>query len=238
MESIVSPSFIKQKARQLKKERSISQSQALDEAVRLFGYSNYKHYLNVLEINQKHKEILLQNISAEKDASKKKKLAFSFIQNFKIPFHEQLNILKLFKNPHAMQTLCKKLNLMKDEIESYLFNDFLTDEGQFEIDFLAPNHMAKKLSINNLTYEIHGDSLFVDGNYVLTTECEFELDENDPISKDDRFNHQEFNGSFEIEIDTTKKITIVHSDISTDNASGFTEEEIEDYYSRFPDDDS
>ncbi len=68
--SLVSPSFIKQKAKQLKREKSLSQSQALNEAVQLFGFSNYKNYLNILEDNCKQSKVLInnliKNISSEK----------------------------------------------------------------------------------------------------------------------------------------------------------------------------
>lgn len=47
-ESIALLSFLKQRARQLKKEKSLRSCQALDEAARELGYSNYKNYLNVL----------------------------------------------------------------------------------------------------------------------------------------------------------------------------------------------
>jgi type II secretory pathway pseudopilin PulG len=64
--SLVSPSFLKQKARQLKKEKSLSQSQALNEAAQHFGFSNYKNYLNVLEGNQKQSNPPIErNVSGE-----------------------------------------------------------------------------------------------------------------------------------------------------------------------------
>lgn len=40
------------------------------------------------------------------------------------------------------------------------------------------------------------DTLIVDGQYHLKTEFEFEIDEDDPISKDERFNDREVFGSF------------------------------------------
>jgi len=218
MSSIVSQSFFKQKARQIKKEKSLSQHQALDQAAREFGYSNYKNYLNVLEANrnqskQPPKEVLLKNISSENDMTKKVNLAISFIQGFEISFQDLLDILKLFQHSEKdIQFLCEKSNL-KDEIQSYLLNDFLTDEGKDEVHFRQPYFIAKEISLIDLTYEIDEDMLRVDGNYNLKTKFEFEMEEDDPLSKDDRFNDRQLFGSFGITIDRNKKINITHSDI-------------------------
>jgi hypothetical protein len=185
-------------------------------------------------------EVLLENISSENDISIKMELAISFIQNYKMPFRNLLEILKEFTHSEeSIQTLCEKLNLMRDEIQSFLFNDFLTEEGKEEINFRAPYFIAKNISVSGLTYELDGDMLCVDGDYVLKTEFEFELDKKDSTSKDERFEDREFNGTFGVEIDMNKKITFVHSDMCVDNGltpmHGFTKEEIEDYYKRFPD---
>ncbi len=222
MKSIISPSFLKQKARQLKKEKSINQHQALDEAAKLYGFSNYKHYLNVLEMVSKRKVAHFKNISFEKDLFKKIELTVNYIHNFKMPFHEQLEVIQLFHDPAAVQSLCEKLGLMKGEIEQFLFNDFLTDEGKYEITFRAPHFIAKKLATSDLTYEIQDGVLCVDGQYILTTEFEYELDASDPISKDERFNDRELFGHFEVRVDKNKKITIEHSDIGEEIDGSFS----------------
>lgn len=234
--SIVSPSFLKQKARNLKKEKSLSHSQALDEVAREYGYSNYKNYLNILDANSKksmHPEILLKNLSSENDLSKKVALTISFIKDFKIPFHEQLDILKFFQHSHELgqhpdfewlddvHFVSEKLNLMNDEIQQYLLDDFLTDEGIAEIHFMQPHFKAKEVSLSELTYELDRDMLVVDGQYNLKTEFEFEMDEDDPISKDKRFNDREVFGSFGVNIDRNKKITITHSSITEENGGIF-----------------
>ncbi len=215
MESIISPSFLKQKARQLKKGKSINQHQALDEAAKLYGFSNYKHYMNVLEAGCKRKDAHFKSLSFEKDIAKKIELAINFFNNFKVPFREQLEVLMLFQaSPSAVQTLCEKLELMKDELEQFLFNDFLTDEGKYEITYRAPHFIAKKLATSDLTYEIRDGALCVDGQYILTTEFEYELEADDPISKDERFNDRDFDGCFGVAIDMNRKISFVHSDMS------------------------
>ncbi|ARG98265.1 hypothetical protein [Legionella micdadei] len=240
----VSPTYLKQEAKKLKKSHGLLMSNALDEISKKYGFSNYRHYLNIYESNLKQsrstKEILLKNISLEKDMTKRVELAIQFIQSVKIPLRDLLDILEQFQHSaKAIQMICKKLNVMKSEIQKFLLNYFFTDEGQYEINFRASNFVAKEISVTNLTYEIQNGMLYVDGNYNLTTEFEFELDKNDPISEDDRFKNRRFDGSFGVEIHRDKKINFVHFDMSMDNGlipmHGFTEMEVEDYYKNFPD---
>lgn len=49
----ISPTYLKQKAKKLKKSHNLSMCLALDEVSRFYGFSNYRHYLNVFESNQK-----------------------------------------------------------------------------------------------------------------------------------------------------------------------------------------
>jgi hypothetical protein len=243
----VSPTFLKQEAKKIKKNQGLSMSKALDEVSKKYGFSNYRHYLNVYELNRTQstssKEVLLNTLSLEKDIVKKMEMVISFIKDFKIPFRDVLEILKSFHNSEeAIQAICERLNLMKNEIQTFLFNDFLTDEGQSDINLRAPNFIAKEVSISDLIYELGGNMLYIDGNYVLTTESEYEFmcDEDDPIRKDERFKDREFEGSFEIKIDKNKKITMEHSSMSTNDRltpmRAFTEEDVEEHYKRFPED--
>lgn len=213
-------SILKKKAKQLKKENSLTWHQALDDAAKEFGYSNFKNYQNISEagVNQYKVavEAILKNMSLEKDMFKKMELVISFMQNYEAPFRDLLNILKQFQNSEAaIQNVCEKLNVMEEEIRLFLFNHFLTEKGEYEINFRAPNFIARELSISDLTYEIDETLLCVDGNYVLTTKFEFELDENEPGNTNDFFKDREFDGYFEVEIDLNKEITFVHSDMST-----------------------
>lgn len=245
-QSFVSPTFLSQRARQLKKEKSLSQHQAYDEAARELGYANYKNYLNILEANSKHKKVLLKNVYSEKDMFKKVDLAVAFIQNFKIPFHEQLDILKLFQNSEEdaqfvyeklnlssglhdliqpwLQLVCEKLNFMKDEIQSHLFEDFLLGEGKDELHDLHPYFVAKEVSISELMYEVRENTLWVfDADYKLKLQFDFENIEfeNEEDRKDSRFNDREMFGSFGVTIDQNKKITFEHSDIGEESGDGF-----------------
>lgn len=255
--SFVSPSFLKQKARQLKKEKSLSQSQALDEAARQLGFSNYKNYLNISEANKKQSKppiaVLLKNISSEKDMFKKMDLAISSIINFKIPFHDQLDILKLFQHSDdfdgsydsdtqavceklklsedlrykvygvqpCLQFVCEKLNLMKDEIQSYLLKELLTDDDSGGIHDIHPeidsadDVITKEFSLKDLIYNIDENILRVEGDYNHKLEFDFEniqVEEGED-HKHAGFNDHEMSGSFGVEIDSNKKITLVHSDM-------------------------
>lgn len=236
-------SVIKKRARQLKNENSLTWHQALDASAKEFGYTNYQNYKNISEANLRQyksvMEIFLKDISLETDLSKKIELAISSMEKYETPLRDLFDILTQFQHSEdIIQTVCEKLSLMKNEIQLFLFNDFLTEEGKYELNFRAPNFIAKEISISELTYEFNDSVLYVDGNYILKTEFEFELDENDPISKDERFNDREFEGSFGLEIDANKEITFMHSDMSTDNGlsslHGFTEGEVEEYYKCCP----
>ena len=229
--SLVSPSFLKQIARNLKKQKSLSQSQALDEASKHYGFSNYKNYLNTLEINRKQlasiKKVLLRTISLENNMSKKVELAVSFIKKFQVPFHDLLDIYKLFqRSKKDLQFICGQSNL-QDEIQIYLLNDFRTIDGQAEIESLYEYYRAKNLSLKDITYEIDGDMLCVDGMYDLTIEF------NDDYKGLPHFEDHSLFGSFEVTIDRNKKITLVNSDIGEERGI-ITEDELEEYYKRFP----
>ncbi|HFE6147623.1 TPA: hypothetical protein ACF9U4_001661 [Legionella pneumophila] len=262
--TLVLQSFLQQKARQLKKEKSIRQNQAYDEAARSFGYSNYKEYLHDLKDKNRIKEILLLNIHSEKDMFKKMELGISFIQNVNIPFHEQLTILKLFQNSKEdhqkayaklhvkkdlhdlikypwLQLICEELSFMKDEIQSHLFEDFRTGEGKVDIEDIAPNFIPKDISIHDLMYKIEDDKLSVfEADYKVNLVYDFENIGlvNDDDYKDEQFNDRQISGSFGVEIDRNKQITYLHSDIGLDYGyipkTEFTENEIENYYNHFP----
>ncbi|MFO2857372.1 hypothetical protein SCN05_02420 [Legionella pneumophila serogroup 1] len=262
--TLVLQSFLQQKARQLKKEKSIRQNQAYDEAARSFGYSNYKEYLHDLKDKMRIKEILLLNIHSEKDMFKKIELAIAFLKNINIPFYEQLTILKLFqdaKKDHKkayaklnlnkdihdlidypwLQLICEQLSFMKDEIKTHLFEDFRTGEGKEDIEDIAPNFIAKDISISDLMYRIEDDKLLIfEADYKVNLIFDFEniklVSEDD--YKDERFNDRQISGSFGVEIDRNKQITYLHSDIGLDygyiSKTEFTEDEIENYYNHFP----
>lgn len=244
-------SVLEKRARELKKEKSLKLHQARDEAAKEFGFSNFEHYKNTSEAEIKqHKstlEALLRNISLEDDVFKKMELAISFIQSHETPFRDLLDILKLFQHSHELgehpdfewlddvHFVCAKLNLMKDEIRSHMFNEFLTGECENSIHDCYPYFTAKELSVSDITYEISENSIFVDGNYHLTVES----GASEQLKKENsHLRDGELEGSFGIIIDKNKKMTLDHSDISDvtgENMGGpFTEEEVEENYNRLP----
>ena len=182
-------SILKKRAKQLKKEKFLSWHQALDEASKEFGFSNYKNYKNIFEA----------------------------------------------QHTEAMEYCLKEIS---PKIESFMLKTFLEDKGRAEINFRAPYFIAKEVSINDLAYETNETGLYIAGNYILKAEFEFGLDENDPISKDARFNDREFDGWFGVKIGKDKKIILMFSDMDIYDQltpmCGFTREEIEDYYTHFP----
>jgi hypothetical protein len=212
--SLVSPSYLKQKARQLKRDNSLSQSQALDEAARQFGFSNYKNYLNLLNANNKLPlEDYLKRMYAENDMLQKMDIAISLVQNYEISFQVLLEILKQFQDSQeAMRSLIEKSKL-KNDIQSFLLDDLRADEGK-EIEMYAPYFTATQISLSNLVYEIDEDMLCVDGDYNIKLEFDGEIPED---YKDyPHFEVRSMFGNFEIEIDKNKNISIENSSIGHD----------------------
>lgn len=212
--SLVSPSYLKQKARQLKRDNSLSQSQALDAAAQQFGFSNYKNYLNLLEANNKQPiEDYLKKISTENDMSLKMDITVSLIQNYEVPFQVLLEILKQFQHsPEAIRSLCEKSKLTND-IQSFLLDDLRADEGK-EIEMYAPYFSITQLSLSNLIYEIDDDLICVDGDYTIKLEFDGEVPEE--YKNYPHFEVRSMFGNFEIEIDKNKNMSIENSSIGHD----------------------
>lgn len=240
----VSLRFLKQQARKLKKRNNLILAEALDEISKNYGFSNYRHYINVYKSNRNRSKIsiavFLDNLSLEHDSSKKLPLAISYIQSAKLHFSDLLEILKQFQHSGKdMQAICEHQSLMKNEIQSFIFEDFLTGEGEYELNFRSPHTKPKQISLSNFTYEIDEDMLIVEGNYFLKANFQFAAADNDRSSEAHQHPDFEYDGSFEVEVDRNKFITFRHSDMSMYDKSspmgGFTIEDIEEYYTRFPD---
>lgn len=240
----VSPRFLKQQARILKKSNNLILAKALDEVSKNYGFSNYRHFINVYKSNQKRSkisiEVFLERLLLEHDSSNKLTLAMSYIQSAKCHFSDLLEILKQFQHSSKdLQTICEQQSLMKKEIQSFIFEDFLTGEGDYELNFRSPHTKPKQISLSNLTYEIDESILVVEGNYLLKANFEFAASDNDRCNENHQYPDFEYDGSFEIEVDRYKLITFRHSDMSMYDKStpigGFTIDEIEEYYTRFPD---
>jgi hypothetical protein len=220
MITLISPTFLKQEAKKLQKSLGLTWHEALNEISKKYGFSNWKHFLNV-------SEALKQKLSLENDMSKKIEFVFPFLQSSQMPFHEQLDILKLFQHPEDKQAMCEKWNLMKDEMHGALFNEFLTEEGKYEIHFRHPEYIAKEISLRDIEYELKGNMLCVDGEYELkikfdsegiyivegSERIKFGSEVPDRYKELPHFKERVLSGSFGIKIDSNKKITIPHLNI-------------------------
>lgn len=208
MTSLVSPSFIKQKARQLKKEKSISLHQAYDEAVAPYGFANYKNYLNALKIKSNlplSREDIYKNFFLEKDVSKKEYLAVSYIHSFNPPFLEFLQIIKEFKTSEkVIQHLCSQSALQND-IQKSLLSYFLESKIDIQALPLMEGFVAKNVSVRSLAYKFDQSHILIIGKYQL--EFEFEIEVPEDSKHLPHFRRDPMFGTFEARIDKDKKIT-------------------------------
>lgn len=207
----VSPSFLKQEAKKLKKSLKISHHDALDEASRRFGFSNFRHYLNFSEKFHSTKELVLQEFPSKNNIAQKIELEIPVVHNSQMSFSEQLETLKLYQHSDDFQSTCQKWELMKNEIQTSLFNEFLTETGKYEIDFRHPYFIAKEISLSALRYEIKRDTLCVDGDYDL--KIKFGSEVPDHYKGEPHFEERVLSGSFGIKIEKNKEITIPHLNI-------------------------
>jgi hypothetical protein len=227
MITLVSPKFLKQEAKKLKKILGISHCEALDEVSKKYGFSNYRHFLNFYEKSKLSKNLVLKSISLKNDMSKKIEFEIPCLENSQMSFHKQLEILKFFQDSDHVQAMCEKWDLMKDKMQSALFDEFLTEQGLYEIDFRHPYFIAKEISVSDLMYEIKGDVLCVDGDYDLKIKfdsegftliegselIEFGSEVPDRYKEQPHFKERFLSGSFGIKIDMNKKIIIPHLNI-------------------------
>lgn len=115
---------------------------------------------------------------------------------------------------------------MKDEIQAYFIKDVNTDENRWCLNDIHPDiiniddFIAKEAAVNNLIYQIDKDTLSVEGDYKIIFKLHGDKlipeNEDDPhyeYFKNEHHKDREMSGSFGVEIDINKKITIVHSDM-------------------------
>lgn len=209
MITMISPTFLKQEAKKLKKRLGISHLKALDEISKKYGFANFRHFLNFYE---KSKSSEACNEISRKKNSPIIHTDSHLYQIANLSFDKQMEILKLYQDSEDIQSTCKKWNLMKDEIQRALFNEFLTDVGEYEIQFRHPYFIAKELNLNELEYEIKGEMLCIDGHYELT--IKFDSDDiPDNYKNEPHFKDRILSGSFGIMIDLNQAVTIDHLNI-------------------------
>jgi hypothetical protein len=213
--SPVSPSFLKQRARQIKKEKSLTQHQALDEAAKELGHSNYKNFLNILDMGQPQPKPATEDqmqalwLDKQKEMTKKLYSILPLFENFKISFQDLFNSLnEIKKSKNTVQSICEK-SALKEYLELYFLIYALRDE-EGEVDDYMPYHIAKKASLKNVIYKFKKDKIFVEGEYDLKLEFGFDYDKED---KHPTFQDEEMSGYFELTIDSDKNINIEEMDI-------------------------
>ena len=211
-QSPVSSSFLKQRARQIKKEKSLSQHQALDEAAKEFGFSNYRHYLNQSEASSK--DAVFQAVFAEQDTAKRLGLAISYLQKYEIPFHDLFDVLKLFRqSEEALNSICEKTSL-KDDVQKFLLKFFQDFKRDLQVLPMREHFVAKDISVRDFFYEMRENALFVGCNYDLEFKFEFEVPEE--MKNEPHFHREPMVGDVAITIDRSKIMTIGNPSIGED----------------------
>ena len=213
--SLVTATFLKQKARQLKKEKNISLHQALDEISKEFGFSNYRHYINQLESNRPQAgiESVLKYLSMEKDESKKIEFAVLFVQNNNISFPNMFNLLEQFQqSKNAVQLICE--NSAFDYVaETSMLNYFLQSKEDLQALPLREHFVAKNIIIENLVYELITERLNITGLYTIEFEFEFLSEVEEEMRNMSHFKRDPMFGKFEMTIDRNRQVTIANPSI-------------------------
>jgi hypothetical protein len=202
MHTIISPTFLKQEAKKLQKTLGLpTRHEALDKICQVHGFVSWRHYLNVYKKLKKQLPKKPSKIEFE----------LPFLEDSTLSFEEQFDILKLFQQTQDMQSTCQKWKLMQDEIRYAVFNEFLTEEGKYEISFRHPYYRAKTISVKDLEYELKGNLLCIDGEYDLI----LEFDEEVPILYHNlpHFENHMLSGSFGIRIDKDIQVLVPHLNI-------------------------
>lgn len=212
----VPQSVLRQKAKQIKRERLLSLHRALDEASIYFGFSNYKNYLNLSDLNREKREAYsvkcLEKLRSEKDSQIAKNLSAvtSFQQKFEEFMPKLISFLAKAQDAgRDIQLLCEKQPNLKSCIESHLLKEFLEDMGGV-VDDYAQYHLPKEVSVTNLTYRFAVEDLRIEGDCELKLEFAFSHTED---IEDEFFKDRSMHGSFDLSIDRDGFIIIDHLEI-------------------------
>lgn len=213
--SPVTPSYLKQVAKKIKKEKDISHHQALDEAAMQLGHSNYKNYLNALEEHRPkpqpatEEQIEALRLDKQNEVMKRLNQVVPLFENFTMPFQDLLSSLNQSRHSkNEVQLICDNSGLKK-YLELYFLIESLRDE-EGEIDDYAIYHIPKTVELKNLVYKFKKDRILVEGEYDLKLEFGFDYDKGD---KHPTFKDEEMFGSFELSIDANKEINVDIHDI-------------------------
>jgi hypothetical protein len=219
----VSPSFLKQEAKKLKKEKGISHSEALNEAAKLHGFSGYKHYLNELESHRRNedpisKEGIFERILQEKNDAKKLDLAVSYVHFGKMPFPELFKVLSQFKSEKDIHYLCIQSTL-PGEVRRSLLNYFLESKEDVQLLPGREHFVAKNVIVEDLKYSLLANELIIVGDYTIEFAFEHEIDEQ--IKDLPHFRREPMFGDFCMSFKMDGKIDIENPSICEDDEDGF-----------------
>lgn len=216
---VVSRSFIKQRAKQLKKEKGISLHEAYNEAVRPFDYANYKHFLNESESNHRQQaqskiEALLRKLSSEKEIARKLELAIPFVQNNKMSFPDMFDVFEQFRqSAEAVQTICRNSFFLDHVVNTMMLEYFRQSKGDVQLLPLKEHFVVKNIVVEDLECELLTERLNVRGLYTIEFEFEHFSDLEEDMKHLPHFNRDPMFGQFEMTLDRNKQVTIANPTI-------------------------
>ncbi|GEM_PF-6161985 len=233
MKKPVPLSHVQRKAKQLKKENpDLKHHQALDEAAKSFGNTNFKNYKNESEAYDKWLRAALERgrDAAMEEQSQKLAAKFTLVnpvfEGFKVPIQELINTFKNKKHTdEEVQSVCEKAFSLKEYLELYFLIDSLgNDDWDLVTD--TPYHIPHKAKLKNLKFKYGKDEfdeptneevLYVEGEYEIECKIMFEHTQEDIDARKDGFFDDRFlTGYFELTIDKNKEITVINNDGSVD----------------------
>lgn len=174
-------SVLKQKARQKKREGSLTHQQALDAAAESFGFTNYKNYRSAAEKNRKKR--ISDRVSFERamDQERDQKVrerigsACLHIEALKVRLKDAFPNLS---DNRLTQENFEANSDLKVLIEQFLLTDFLEDkEGDTASE--NPYHVPKEAQVRELKFELNVDQLDVRGDIEVILDFAFDHDKSD-----------------------------------------------------------
>lgn len=210
---LVAPQFLKQKARQLKKEKSLKQREALDQASMLFGFTNYQNYLNELETSRTPRMATdeeMHKLWEDKQAVAMERYAEveELVQNLDFPIEEFIKTARQLSKKSEKQMFFEEKTNVKKILELKLLQEFLADE-ESNVDDYARYHIAKAVALKDLRFKTLKGRLKVEGYYDLTLEFAFDYDDD----KSEFFKDDKMFGWFILTVDAEKNVVFEDMDI-------------------------
>ncbi len=226
--SLITPTVLKQKAKQLKKEKSISLHQALEETAVQYGFANYKHFLNEWGANRQTKsqsdiDTLLRKLHSEKDMKRKLDLAIPFVQSNKMSFPEMFQVFEQFHpSAEAVQTVCENSFFLDHVVNTMMLEYFRVSKEDVQVLPLKEHFIASNVVVEDLECELITERLNIKGLYTVEFEFEYLSELEEDMKQMPHFNRNPMFGQFEMTIDRNKQVTIANPTIGEiDEDGGF-----------------